>query len=165
MLAQFAAWFDAALWFWIAAALLWWHVCAATLGVPHALLDRAVDHAEDAALFERLARRNVALAAEAWRRNGMFWTGVAAFAIAFTAAYAVIQRNPPAAAGFCLLTPLALHMLFLARAATAMEAAPPEREALRKRFKALRAQAYGAAMASIALALILRGASRLAALS
>ncbi len=165
MLAQFAAWFDAALWFWIAAALLWLTVCSRTLGVPNDLMNGAIDDAQDAALFDGLARRNVALAAESWRRNGVFWTALGAFVIAFTAAYAFIERNPPAAAGFCLLAPLSAHLLLSARAAAAMAANPPEAAALRRRFKALRAQAYGAALASVALALILRGAARLAALN
>jgi hypothetical protein len=164
MNAQFAVWFDSALWFWIAGALLWWHVCSATLGVPNALMNRAMDDPEDAALFERLARRNVSAAADSWRRNGAFETGIGAFAIAFATAFAVIERSPPAAAAVCLMAPLALHLLFAARAAAALDAAQPSAELLRRRFKAIRARAYGAAMGSVGLALILRGAARLAML-
>ena len=164
MQAQIAAWFDTALWFWIAAALLWWHVCSATLGVPNDLLLRSARDSEDAALFDRLARRNAAVVAAAWRRGGALGVGLGAFLVMFTGAHAVANRSPSAAGAFCLLAPLALHLWASARAAAQIETTQPGEEALRRRFAALRLRAFASALASVALAGAVRGAARVAAL-
>ena len=164
MQAQLAAWFDGALWFWIAAAAVWWRVCAATLGVPNDLMLRALRDSEDAALFERLARRNVATAAAGARRGGVAAAALAGFMLTFLAAYAWLARSGAAAGGFVILGPLTLHAVWTARAALALDGAQPDADALLRRFRALRTQAFAAALTSLGLAAVIRAAARASAL-
>jgi hypothetical protein len=159
MRAEFAAWFDTAIWFWVAAAAIWWRVCGVTLGVPSDLLHRAGRDEADAALFDRLARRNAALAAASWARNGAWIVAAAAFLICFAGGVAVLRLSPSAAAAFCLIAPLSAHSIAAGRAAQRIAAGAPEPAALLERFRALRLQAVLAAALSFALAATLRVAA------
>ncbi|TVQ56749.1 MAG: hypothetical protein EA355_06205 [Rhodobacteraceae bacterium] len=142
-------------WYWVAAAVFWWRACATTLDVPNALLLAAGRSAEDAALFDALARRQAARAAAGWRRRGATLVAVGAFAIAFAVVAALTRRDGVAAAAVCLFGPAALHAAWARRTAEAVVADPPDAEGLRVRFLRLRAGAFLAAMVNAAAATLL----------
>ena len=58
-------------WYWGLLALLWAMICNWTFGVPNELLIRAGKSGEDAELFDRFARRNIAMISRAIDRQGI----------------------------------------------------------------------------------------------
>ncbi|MEX2520296.1 MAG: hypothetical protein WD969_13300 [Paracoccaceae bacterium] len=69
-------------WYWVFAALFWGVICNTTFGAPNELLLRAARGGDDAALFERLARRNIILFAQRIRRRAPVAGALAAFVLA-----------------------------------------------------------------------------------
>ena len=76
--------------------------------MPNELLLRARRSDEDAALFDRFARRNIAMISRAIDRQGFFVGGVAAFLLAAIATLALRNGSEPALGVLLMLGPMML---------------------------------------------------------
>ncbi|MGB0412683.1 MAG: hypothetical protein ACPGFA_13930 [Pikeienuella sp.] len=95
-------------WYWGLSALLWAMICNWTFGVPNELLIRAGKGGEDAALFDRFARRNIAMISAAIDRQGVFVGGFVAFVVAIIATVAVRDNSEPAQGALFVIGPMVL---------------------------------------------------------
>lgn len=136
-------------WYWVFGVLFWGLVCNYTFGVPNELFVRARKGGEDAALFERFARRNLALFAGAIRRR-MVWAGAAGgFCLAVLGTVALRSGSEAALGLLILLLPAAALSAWGAAAILSAASEPPGREGLHRLF--LRARLYAAGAAGVSM--------------
>ncbi|MEM7269190.1 MAG: hypothetical protein AAF401_08050 [Pseudomonadota bacterium] len=93
-------------WYWALSILFWAVVCNWTFGVPNELVSRAKRGGADSDLFERFARRNMALITKAMRKGGSIWGAMVAFVIALLATFAVRNDSEAAQGALFILVPL-----------------------------------------------------------
>ena len=95
-------------WYWALSALLWAVICNWTFGVPNELLVRAGKGGEDAALFDRFARRNIAMISKAIERQGVVVGAAVAFIVAAIATVAVRDNSEAAQGALFIIGPMVL---------------------------------------------------------
>lgn len=143
-------------WYWVFAALFWGAVCNSTFGAPNELLMRAGRNEEDARLFDRLARRNLARFGAAIGRRAPYGAAFAGFALALLGWFA--WRGSEAATGlFVVAGPAAALSAWGGAAILGAAEAPPAPEALRRLFLRARLAAAGTAAASMLAAVAAAG--------
>lgn len=144
------------LWYWIFAILFWCMICNYTFGVPNELLVRARKGGEDAALFRRYARRNIALFAAGIRRQGAALFALAAFFTAVLATLAVRNGHEAAMGVLVLLGPMFALSAYGGRTIQRLDRLSGEKdaeEAYRRAFERNRAVSAGVAALSMVSAL------------
>lgn len=145
-------------WYWALMALLWAMVCNWTFGVPNELLMRARKGGEDAALFDRFARRNIDMISRAIDRQGVYVGALIAFLLAALATIA-IRNNSEAAQGVLFVVgPMVLLSAHSGWRIQRLAADPPEPEGLRRAFLSERSRCMFAAGFSVFLAFGFAGA-------
>jgi len=121
-------------WYWALSALLWAMICNWTFGVPNELLMRARKGGEDAALFDRFARRNINMISQAIDRQGVFVGSFVAFAIAAIATIAIRDNSEAAQGVLLVIGPMVLMSAHSGWRIQTLAAKPPAAEGLRKVF-------------------------------
>lgn len=145
-------------WYWALSALLWAMICNWTFGVPNELLIRARRGGEDAALFDRFARRNIQMISSAIDRQGVFVGGFMAFMMAAIATVAVRNNSEVAQGVLFVLGPMVLMSAHSGWRIQRLAANPPGPDGLRKAFLSERMICMFAAGFSIFLAFGFAGA-------
>lgn len=145
-------------WYWGLLALLWAMICNWTFGVPNELLIRAGKGGEDAALFDRFARRNIDMISRAIDRQGVFVGGFVAFALAAIATIA-IRNNSEAAQGVLFaIGPMILMSAHSGWRIQKLAETPPGPEGMRRAFLSERTRSMFIAGFSVFLAFGFAGA-------
>lgn len=140
------------IWYWGLTCLVWAMICNWTFGVPNELLLRARRSAEDAELFDRFARRNIAMIDRAINRQGIFVGGFMAFVLALVGTIA-FRNNSEAAQGlFLILAPMIAMSAWSGRRIQRLAKNPPSAEKLRAVFRRERRISMVAAIISVTVA-------------
>ena len=145
-------------WYWIFGVLFWGLVCNYTFGVPNELFVRARRGGEDAALFERFARRNLSLFARTIRRRAGFAAGAGAFVVALLGTYAWRSGSEAALGLLILLAPAAALSAWGGFAIVRAAEISPGREGLLRLFERARLWSAAAAVLSMLAAASAAGA-------
>lgn len=126
------------LWYWIFVVLFWGVICNYTFGVPNELLKRAERSDEEGDLFDRYARRNIAMFGRAIRRRAPVMGAIVAFLVAAMGTLAFLRWQEPAMGVFVVLGPLAALWFWGGRMIARLDAENPTRQRLRQAFLAER---------------------------
>ncbi|MEM8754005.1 MAG: hypothetical protein AAGF90_13585 [Pseudomonadota bacterium] len=122
------------LWYWIFVILFWGVICNYTFGVPNELLMRARRSEDEGDLFDRYARRNLAMFGRAIRRRAAIAAAVAAFVVAALGTLAFWRGQEQAMGVFVVVAPLAALWLWGGRMIAKLDAERPDPERLRRAF-------------------------------
>lgn len=121
-------------WYWIFAVLVWGVICNYTFGIPNELLMRSTRSEEEAEIFDRYARRNLAMFARGIAKRGAIVTAIAFFILAVIATLAFWRGRELAMGLFVILGPMATLWFWGGRMIGRLNDAQPDREALRRAF-------------------------------
>lgn len=145
-------------WYWALSALVWAIVCNWTFGVPNELVKRARKGGEDAMLFDRFARRNVAMIARAIERQGVFVSALIAFVVAVIGTVALRNGSESALGVLMILGPLVVLSALSGWRIRRLSRAKPTPPQLLKAFMSERRRSVAAAAISMFLAFGAAGA-------
>lgn len=121
-------------WYWGFAALFWGVICNTTFGAPNELLLRAARGGGDAALFERVARRNISHFAERIRQRAIVTGALTAFALGMIATIAARTGSEAALGLLALILPAALLSVWGGYTILRMADRPPDGLGFRRIF-------------------------------
>ncbi|MGB0508022.1 MAG: hypothetical protein ACPGGK_17680 [Pikeienuella sp.] len=140
------------IWYWGLTCLVWAMICNWTFGVPNELLIRARKSEDDAELFDRFARRNIAMINRAINRQGIFVGAFMAFVLAVVGTIA-FRNNSEAAQGlFLILAPMIMISAWSGRRIQRLANNPPDAAKLRSVFMTERRISMAAAIISVIVA-------------
>lgn len=95
------------LWYWIFAIVFWGVICNYTFGIPNELLMRSKRSAEEGEIFDRYARRNLAMFGRAIKKRAFVVTTVTAFVLTLLATLAIVNRAEIAMGIIVIIGPMA----------------------------------------------------------
>ncbi len=104
-------------WYWVLTVTVWTQVCHRTLGVPYDMILRAERLPEVAAEVEVMARITAARITAIHNAAGTWLAAIFGFLLAALAVLGFVSGIEPAGAGFVLLLPLSIVLLFTVRLA------------------------------------------------
>lgn len=122
------------LWYWVFAVLFWGVICNYTYGIPNELLMRARRGGLDADLFDRYARRNLAMFSRGIKRQGIYVGSIAAFIVAMIATLAIRSDYEAAMGLLVLLAPMMALSAWGGWMIQKLDRDQPEPERLRRYF-------------------------------
>ncbi len=99
-------------WYWVFAILIWGVICNYTFGVPNELLMRSRRSSEEGEIFDRFARRNIAMFGRAIRKRTFVVTAITAFALALIATLAIRNRAEAAMGLLVIIAPMAARWMW-----------------------------------------------------
>ena len=100
------------LWYWVFAVLIWGVICNYTFGIPNELLMRSTRSKEEGEIFDRYARRNLAMFGRAIRKRTFVVAGITGFTLALIATLAIWNRAEAAMGLLVILAPLAARWIW-----------------------------------------------------
>jgi len=100
------------IWYWVFAILIWGVICNYTFGIPNELLMRSTRSKEEGEIFDRYARRNLAMFGRAMRKRALVVTTVTAFVLTLIATLAIWNRAEAAMGLLVILGPLAARWIW-----------------------------------------------------
>ena len=141
------------LWYWVFVILFWGVIGNYTFGIPNELLTRAKRSAEESEIFDRYARRNLAMFGRGIAKRGHVVTAVSAFILTFVGALAVFGRYESALGLLVILAPMALRWFWGGRMIKKLNAEQPPADELHRIFMKERRLTGIAAGVSVVLAM------------
>jgi hypothetical protein len=121
-------------WYWVFAVLIWGVICNYTFGIPNELLMRSTRSAEEGEIFDRYARRNLAMFGRAIRKRTFVVTAVTAFVLTLIGTLAIWNRAEAAMGLLVILGPLAARWMWGGHMIRKLNDNMPEPETLRRVF-------------------------------
>lgn len=122
------------LWYWVFVFLFWGVIGNYTFGIPNELLMRSKRSPEEGEIFDRYARRNLAMFSRAIGKRGFVVTALTAFVLTFTTALAIWGRYEIALGLLVILGPMAIRWYWGGRMIEKLNASQPPPDKLRRIF-------------------------------
>lgn len=139
-------------WYWVLTVTVWTQVCHRTLGVPYDMILRAERLPETAAEVEVMARIAAERITAIHNAAGTWLAGMLGFCLAALAVLGFASGFESARAGFILLLPLSIVLLFTVRLALYIDRTGITGAELRRRLSRRRAWNQAIAIAATLLA-------------
>ena len=122
------------LWYWVFVILFRGVISNYTFGIPNELLTRAARSDEEGEIFDRYARRKLAMFARAIGRRGYVVTALSAFVLTFVGALAIWGGHEAALGLLVIIGPMALRWWWGGRMIERLNDLQPAPDALRRIF-------------------------------
>ncbi|MEM7544457.1 MAG: hypothetical protein AAF367_02890 [Pseudomonadota bacterium] len=121
-------------WYWVFAVLFWGVICNYTFGIPNELLMRSKRSAEESEIFDRYARRNLAMFGRAIKKRTLVVTGITAFVLTLVGTLAVVNRAEAAMGIIVIIAPMAARWMWGGYMIRKLNENMPDPERLRRIF-------------------------------